>query len=613
MNNLVYTVFDIETDGLLDELTKIHCLSYAKYHNGKLLESSSITDYEEMKNFIESNEVLVGHNIILYDLPALAKILDLDIKPKTLIIDTLVLSWHLYDKRLKHGLEDWGEEFGVPKPKILNWDNLPIEDYIHRCEEDVKINSLLFLQQFKYLSQLYNLNWSKIRQLLNYFNFKMNCIKEQEEVKTLFNIEKINKHLSELELLAEEKFSKIREAMPLDIKYKQVSKPTNMFKKNGELSVKGKQWLDLLSEQNLPEDWEEPIDVEIQRSLGNPASNIQLKNWLFSLGWKPITFKERKNKAGELKKVPQIYLDSSICESIKKLFEIEPRLENLDQLTLINHRIGVFKGFLEEIDNEGYARASIKGLTSTLRFQHKRPISNLPKVGTFYGEEIRGSIIAPKGYKCCGSDMSALEDTTKQHYMYYFDPEYVTEMRTPGFDPHLDVAVLAGLLTPEQSQEHKDGIKKYTAERNLAKTVNFSSIYGAGPPKIASSTGMSLEQAQALHKTYWERNKAVKLVAENCTVKVFYNDNRVEKYKQNQLNQLIRAGVINENDIKQLWILQPISKFWYPLRYLKDSFSAINQSSGVYCFDLWVQQVRSRGIKVRFQYHDNIFVVNKPC
>ena len=48
--------------------------------------------------------------------------------------------------------------------------------------------------------------------------------------------------------------------------------------------------------------------------------------------------------------------------------------------------------------------------------------------------------------------MSSLEDTTKQHYMYFFDLEYVTQMRVPGFDPHLDVAVLSGLLTEEEKQ-----------------------------------------------------------------------------------------------------------------------------------------------------------------
>lgn len=200
--------------------------------------------------------------------------------------------------------------------------------------------------------------------------------------------------------------------------------------------------------------------------------------------------------------------------------------------------------------------------------------------------------------------MSALEDTTKQHYMYYFDPIYVTEMRTPGFDPHLDVAVLAGLLTQKQAQEHKDGIKSYKQERNLAKTVNFAGIYGAGPPKIASSTGMSLEQAKTLHKTYWERNKAVKQVVENLTIKVFFKDGSVKTFKEKVLENSIKSKEIQESDIDQMWLFQPVSKFWYSLRYLKDCFSTCNQGTAVYVFDLWVKELRNRGIKINFQYHD---------
>ena len=130
--------------------------------------------------------------------------------------------------------------------------------------------------------------------------------------------------------------------------------------------------------------------------------------------------------------------------------------------------------------------------------------------------------------------MSSLEDTTKQHYMYFFDPNYVAQMRVPGFDPHIDIGVLASMLTREESDffkwynktkkdiedkvsdyvfTEKENLKyKHISQiRNKAKTVNFAGVYGAGPPKIALTTGMSLSQAKKLHQTYWNRNKAVKL------------------------------------------------------------------------------------------------------
>ena len=66
-------IFDIETDGLLDEVSKIHCLSYTDVVSG---ESSTITDYNEMIDFLDACDTIIGHNIIRYDIPVIKKILD---------------------------------------------------------------------------------------------------------------------------------------------------------------------------------------------------------------------------------------------------------------------------------------------------------------------------------------------------------------------------------------------------------------------------------------------------------------------------------------------------------------------------------------------------------
>ncbi len=41
---------------------------------------------------------------------------------------------------------------------IKDWINLTIEDYVNRVEEDVKINSILFHNQMKYLFEIYDGN-----------------------------------------------------------------------------------------------------------------------------------------------------------------------------------------------------------------------------------------------------------------------------------------------------------------------------------------------------------------------------------------------------------------------------------------------------------------------
>lgn len=176
--------------------------------------------------------------------------------------------------------------------------------------------------------------------------------------------------------------------------------------------------------------------------------------------------------------------------------------------------------------------------------------------------------------------------------MYFFDPEYVKQMRVPGFDPHLDIALLAGLMTQEEVDTFKALKKKEnrTEEENKiyhklegirfnAKTVNFASVYGAGPPKLAKTLNSSLEFAKNLHSTYWKRNKAVKQVA---------------------------ANVITKRVNGQLWLFNPISKFWYSLRVEKDIFSVLNQGTGSYVEDRWIFHMRKKGIKMILQYHDEV-------
>ena len=106
-------------------------------------------------------------------------------------------------------------------------------------------------------------------------------------------------------------------------------------------------------------------------------------------------------------------------------------------------------------------------------------------------------------------------------------------------------------------EEQKTLIGKLKEIRNLAKVVNFSSVYGAGPSKIALTTGMPLSQAKKLHQTYWNRNKAVKQVAASVKTKTTHYEGE-----------------------EQMWLLNPVSGFWYSLRYEKDKFSTLNQGTG---------------------------------
>ena len=136
-------IFDIEADGFTP--TKIHCMGVSTSTKSGV---TSSTSYNRMRRLVTRKDVvLVAHNCVQYDIPVMKRLLDVDIVCK--VADTLAISWYLYPKRAKHGLGDWGEEFGIPKPVVEDWDNQPIEVYLHRVEEDVKINTMLWEKMLK--------------------------------------------------------------------------------------------------------------------------------------------------------------------------------------------------------------------------------------------------------------------------------------------------------------------------------------------------------------------------------------------------------------------------------------------------------------------------------
>ncbi len=578
-----YTVFDIETDGLLEQLTRLHCLVAHVYEDNQFLKEYVITNPWELANFLSTQDTLVGHNVKRYDFPAIKKLTGYEHKGQ--VIDTLALSWYLYPNEAEHGLEVWGERVGVAKPIIKDWENLDAEDYINRCRTDVVINTIIFGNFIAYLKEIYQSE--DYHRLMAYLTWKLDCAAEQEANPLTIDRTYCQQTLQTLHTLVDEKKGNLAQAMPKVEKWSSKKKPSKMFTVKGELTKAGIAWLELLADNDLEADFEGEVSILKSTEEPNPTSTSQLKSWLFSLGWQPTVFNYVKEDE-RMRAVPQIQdKDKKLCPNIIVLAETYPVLENLKGLFMLQHRIGVLNGFLECSNEQGLMKAEIAGFTNTLRFKHKKPVANLPSVDKPYGKEIRGAIIAPsENHLFCGSDMSSLEDTTKQHYMYFYDPEYVKAMRVPGFDPHLDIAVLSGMLTPEQVNEHKlfettkgeQGVS-HKKVRSKAKVVNFSGIYGAGPPKIALTTGMSLEEATLLHKIYWERNKSVKQVVNDCV------------YKE------VRG---------QMWLYNPVSGFWYSLRQPKDRFSTLNQGTGVYCFDTHIRNVRKQGIKISLQYHDEI-------
>ncbi len=593
-------VYDIEADNLLEDVTKIHCLCYTPLDE---LNVTALTSYEDIIKFVTQDDLtLIAHNGVSYDAEVLKKILGVEIKAR--LVDTLGISYYLHssDGRQKHGLESYGEEYGVPKPKVDDWENLTLAEYVNRATEDVKINYQLWKDQQSYLKELYNGDTAEIIRLLEYITFKYECLVEQNKNRIKLDVSLAVDEMLKLEELVEEKRAALLTVMPEVVKYKTVSRPKKMEKADGSLSVQGQKWLDLLEKEGHDKNSDiQELEVVDYREDANPDSTTQIKDWLFKLNWVPQHYKFVRNKVtGETKQIPQITSEqdkTQICPSIVDLAEQVPELQHLAGYSTVKHRLTIIKGFFRDSDKDGRLVADAMGWTNTFRLKH-RVLVNLPKPTAPYAENIRACLIADEGHYMVGTDLSGIEDACKRISIYPIDPDYVNEMQHPDFDAHTSVAVAAGLMTEDdevffklvdktedRSVFSKEELARYKAlklVRQDSKIVNFSSIYNVGAKTLARNMKKTEKEARNILDAYWKKNKAVKQFAQSLNVKT------------------VRG---------QMWLQQPLSRFWYTLRNDRDRFSTCNQGNAVYIFDMWGKHIREQGLKMSYQSHDEWLMV----
>ena len=166
-------VFDLETDGLLNDLTKIHCLViYDSDADTTIVYNDQGNEEPIVRGVqrLEDADVIVGHNIIGYDIPAIRKIYPW-FMPTAFVLDTLLLS-RLYhtdiieiDKKRsipnmplqtygRHSLESYGYRLGEYKGefgKTTDWQDWSpaMETY---CCQDVIVTTKLCDHFHKFLS-----------------------------------------------------------------------------------------------------------------------------------------------------------------------------------------------------------------------------------------------------------------------------------------------------------------------------------------------------------------------------------------------------------------------------------------------------------------------------
>jgi DNA polymerase I-like protein with 3'-5' exonuclease and polymerase domains len=582
-----HIVVDLEANGL-DDATRIHCLSSCVVDEWDV---HTLYSYEDIINFFKQEAVFILHYGSNYDLPLLNRLLGIDFTD-VIFYDTHLLSNYIFPGRQKYSLESFGEDYGVAKVSVGKdeWDgdmqDETYKDFItSRCETDIRINTNLWVDIMRRLNKLYDNDTETINKLLKYVAFKARRAYEQQLNPLLIDVVSAEDLLVELYKKKEEKDSILRKVMPRVPIYVTKEKPKVMYKKDGSVSAIGQRWLDFLTENNIPAGNEKPIKYIKDFEEPNPQSSSQLKEWLYSLGWIPDYFKYVRDKiSNETRKVEQILDENKeLTPSVMTLLDKEPALIEIEGLSVINHRISFVNGLLEEAyKNSGWVSQTLHALTSTTRFRHKNVV-NVPSQGHF-AKEIRSLFIPPVGHKLIGADLQALESKIRDHEIILIDPDYVAEMSSPDFDAHLDIAVRSGILTPQQAQDHKDGVADYSKERKASKRLNFAAIYGVAKKTLSINTGFSEDKCEQLILSYWERNWSVKQFSESLEIKKCLGFE---------------------------WVRSPISGFYLELRTRKDTFSAVTQHGGVFMFDTWQMYVRHFGLQTVAEFHDECIIYVK--
>ena len=156
-------VFDIETDGLLDNATMVHCIVVGDLDHDEI-HTYGPSEITAALEHLGRADYLTGHNICSYDLALLQRLHGWVPSPRCTVIDTLIAGRLIFphitelDDRVgattkqslgklrgRYSLEAWGARLGIAKTgtDIENWSAWSPEMQ-ERCIGDVRICKALW-------------------------------------------------------------------------------------------------------------------------------------------------------------------------------------------------------------------------------------------------------------------------------------------------------------------------------------------------------------------------------------------------------------------------------------------------------------------------------------
>ena len=175
MERKVNLIFDLETNGLLKDVSTIHCLAIHDLDNKETYTFNDTGKEEPVIRGIQllaDADAIIGHNIIGYDIPVIRKLYGWFDIPGV-VIDTLLLSRLYHSDMMKldkkhnwkhmplklygrHSLESYGYRLGEFKGSFgstTDWKewSQEMEDY---CIQDVVVTTKLWNHFQPYLNGL---------------------------------------------------------------------------------------------------------------------------------------------------------------------------------------------------------------------------------------------------------------------------------------------------------------------------------------------------------------------------------------------------------------------------------------------------------------------------
>lgn len=454
-------VIDIETDGLRP--TKIWCCCC---YNP---ETKSFTNFhedtkEDCKAFLESQELVVGHNICMFDLPVLKKLWGVTLKPSQ-IYDTVVMSRLACPKRESgHSLKEWGIKLGVYKEHYEDWTQWTPEMEAY-CENDCIVCYAIYkrlqveLQGFSKLSKDIEHRSQLIlsKQHWDGFEFDMDSA-----------IALKNKMMSEYFPLIQ----KLQKAFPP--RKVLVSQYKARRKQNGELCS--------TSARIIQKPCVEPTDVpdvynvyEYKEFLIDSPSEIRER---LAPYWHPVIW-NKPTKTGQV--------TAKVCdENLETVDENAPEaIKDIVRCKILKSRSTLVQSFIDAVWEDGRMHGDVVSVgASSHRMAHRNPnTANIPSDKSLYGEECRALFKVPVGKSLIGCDASGIQLRALAHYVK--DPELVDQILNG--DIHVHMAKVYGLLS--SSEPYDEHNKEHKLARSRGKTITYCILMGGGAAKVGQLAG----------------------------------------------------------------------------------------------------------------------------